>query len=350
VELLNTPDDKGTRWLAADRLGTIDPGNQHAINALVELLNTPDDKGTRWLAADSLGKIGSGNQHAINALVELLNTPEHEYTYTRWRAAESLGTIDPGNQHAINALVELLNTPEDIDTRWRAAESLMQITQGKELRSVVSGLKFQRNQTCYQVIWHCMQNMTYPDFYQAWHQQEEIDNTTTPNSQSLNQANLQESLQSAIANEPQLSQIIHLICIDTSKFIDPNNPTAKIYVEMVKQGCSKSDDGTPKTMQDLQVYWDLLTIESDSEALLRTSLEKPKRRAVRTIVLMFYQNPTAEARESFSPTFLTNLSKFEGAICVVTNQPIDRIPLKHFAPSQPIEDVMEWIRAIATQQ
>jgi len=102
---------------------------------------------------------------------------------------------------------------------------------------------------------------------------------------------------------------------------------------MVKQGCSKSDDRTPKTMQDLQVYWDLLTIESD-----------------RSIVLVFYQDSSAEPRESFSPTFLTNLSKFEGAICVVTNQPIDRIPLKHFTPSQPIEDVVEWIRAIATEK
>lgn len=179
--------------------------------------------------------------------------------------------------------------------------------------------------------------MTYPDFYKAWHQQEEVGNPTTLNSQSLNQADLPQSLQSAIANDLQLSQIIHLVCIDTSKFIESDNPAAKkIYVEMVKQGCSKSDDGTPKTMQDLQVYWDLLTIES---------MESD-----RTIVLMFYQNPTAEARESFSPTFLTNLSKFEGAICVVTDQPFDHIDLKFFTPSQPIEDVVEWIRAIATQQ
>jgi len=62
---------------------------------------------------------------------------------------------------------------------------------------------------------------------------------------------------------------------------------------------------------------------------------------------MFYQNPTAEARESFSRTFLTNLSKFEGAICIVTDQPFDHIPLKYFTPSQPIADVVEWIRAIA---
>jgi hypothetical protein len=59
---------------------------------------------------------------------------------------------------------------------------------------------------------------------------------------------------------------------------------------------------------------------------------------------------TAEAKESFSPTFLTNLSKFEGAIYVVTDQTIDHIPLKYFTPSQPIEDMVEWIRAIAAQQ
>ncbi|MBW4662848.1 MAG: hypothetical protein KME01_01380 [Chroococcus sp. CMT-3BRIN-NPC107] len=24
-------------------------------------------------------------------------------------------------------------------------------------------------ETCYNLIWHCAQNMTYPDFYKAWH-------------------------------------------------------------------------------------------------------------------------------------------------------------------------------------
>jgi HEAT repeat protein/energy-coupling factor transporter ATP-binding protein EcfA2 len=366
VEQLNKAEDESTRLLVAESLGKIDPGNQHAIKALVEQLNKAEDEYTRWRTAYSLGEIGSGNQDAINALVEQLNKAEDEYT--RRLVAESLGAIDPGNQDAINALVEQLNKAEDEYTRRLVAESLGEITQGKELRSVVSGLKsgvtdrhkgnnFQGDKKCYQVIWHCMPNMTYPAFYQAWHQQEEIDNTTTPNSQSLNQANLQESLQSAIANDSQLSQIIHLICIDTSKFIESNNPTAKIYVEMVKQGCSKSDDGIPKTMQDLQVYWDLLTIESDSEALLRTPLEKPKASAERTIVLMFYtsfSNPTPGKGTAmpcpYSETFLTDLSKFEGAICVVTDQPFDHIPLKYFTPSQPIEDVMEWIRAIAAQQ
>jgi len=118
---------------------------------------------------------------------------------------------------------------------------------------------------------------------------------------------------------------------------------------MVKQGCSKSDDGTPKTMQDLQVYWDLLTIESDSEALLQS--------ADRIIVLVFYtssDNPTPGKGTAmpypYSDIFLTDLSKFEGGICIITDQPFDHIPLKYFTLNQPIADVVDWIRAIATKQ
>ncbi|WP_446366845.1 NACHT C-terminal alpha/beta 1 domain-containing protein [Coleofasciculus sp. G3-WIS-01] len=52
----------------------------------------------------------------------------------------------------------------------------------------------------------------------------------------------------------------------------------------------------------------------------------------------------------YSDTFLTDLSRFEGAICIITDQPFDHIPLKYFTPSQPIADVVDWICAIATGQ
>jgi HEAT repeat protein len=274
----------------------------------------------------------------IAALVEQLDICKD--TFSLQLIIEILGKVAVGDENVVQHLIRFLQTHRPVLAETPRA--LIKILQDDLFSLAVVGLKdylqnedYKSNpfnyEQIHQVIWYCARKMTYPAFYQAWHQQEGVSKTTTVNTQSLNQANLQESLQSAIANDPQLSQIIYLICIDTSKFIESDNPAAKkIYVEMVKQGCSKSDDGIPKTMQDLQVYWDLLTIESD-----------------RTIVLMFYQNGSAEPRESFSPTFLTNLSKFEGAICVVTDQPFDHIPLKYFTPSQPIEEVVEWIRAIA---
>jgi hypothetical protein len=163
--------------------------------------------------------------------------------------------------------------------------------------------------------------------------------TTTPNSQSLNQADLPQSLQSAIANDPQLSQTIHLICIDGSQFIEPDRPAAEIYDQMLDQNCPECDS-VPETMPALKLYWNSLKRNSD------------KRR-----VLVFYASSTDAAPDEgtampcpYSETFLSDLSKFGDRICVVTNQPIDHISLQFFAPNQPIEDVMEWIRAITTEQ
>jgi len=48
----------------------------------------------------------------------------------------------------------------------------------------------------------------------------------------------------------------------------------------------------------------------------------------------------------YSSAFLTVLSKFGREICVITEQPFNHIPLKFFAPIQPIADIVQWIRAI----
>jgi hypothetical protein len=195
---------------------------------------------------------------------------------------------------------------------------------------------FERFKHCYDVLWHCAQNMTYPAFYQAWHQQEKVGNTTTPNSQSLNQADLPQSLQTAIANDRQLSQTIHLICIDGRQFIEPDRPAAEIYDQMLDQNCPECDS-VPETMSALKLYWNSL-----------------KRKSDKRVVLEFYASSidTTSAKETampcpYSETFLSDLSKFGDRICVVTNQPLDHIPLKFFTPSQAIADVMQWIRAIA---
>jgi HEAT repeat protein/energy-coupling factor transporter ATP-binding protein EcfA2 len=347
VKFTRLAENEYIRRLAAKSLGEIGRDNPDAITALKQLVESTKDERTLILAAENLRKLEPDNRIAIEKLENLITWTADETI--RRLAAESLEKTFPNHPKVIPELLKLIQSTEDGNMCWRIADDLKKILRKEDqMAQVVTSIKgylsqeSRRNNSrrcceCYKLIWHCAQNMTYPAFYQAWHQQEgvesgewEVGKTTIPDSQSLNQANLPKSLQSTITNDSQLSKIIHLVCIDTSKFIEPDNAAAKIYAEMVKQGCPKSEDCTPKTMQDLQVYWDLLTIESD-----------------RTIVLIFYQNGSAEPRESFSPTFLTNLSKFEGAICVVTDQPFDHISLKYFTPSQPIADVMQWIRAIA---
>lgn len=101
---------------------------------------------------------------------------------------------------------------------------------------------------------------------------------------------------------------------------------------MVKASCPKCEDGTPKTMAELQAYWDLL--ESD-----------------RTLVLLLYENPAGSPPQGFSHTVIDALSKLDGAICVVTNQSMGNIPLQQFDSDQPqlVENIVGWIRAIALE-
>ena len=174
VKLLETSGDEFIRILAAMSLGEIDPGNKQAIAALVKLLETSQHEFTLMRAASSLGEIGSGNKQAIAALVNLLETSGDKYT--RSKAASSLGKIDPGNKQAIAALVNLLETSRDKSTRWLAALSLGKILLDKQMVEVVwalkgclSSLSNERFKDCYQVIWDCAQSLSYPEFYEAWH-------------------------------------------------------------------------------------------------------------------------------------------------------------------------------------
>jgi HEAT repeats len=297
---------------ALSSLGQIGAGNQTAIDALVNLIADSNvDNYPKHEALSSLGKIGAGNQTAIDALVNLIadsnvdNYPKHE-------ALSSLGKIGAGNQTAIDALVNLIaDSNVDYSIKRRAASSLGKILTKEQMASVVTVLKnclsdeidksnFYNFEICYSLIWDCAQNLTYPDFYQAWHAGENSENLDLPS-----QTFTPQRLQAAINSDRILSQTIHLICIDTSKFIDPNNPASKIYTEIVKAGCPKWEDGTPKTMTELQTYWDLL--ETD----------KP-------VFLVFYQGTGLQSPQ-LSDRILHDISKFDKAICVIGNEGIDDI-------------------------
>jgi HEAT repeat protein len=344
-----------TCWVAATSLGRIQPRHCIAINALEKLIDTAkkyicsdyfwrnaldntmggmDLEGFRYfqnryyLAARSLGEIDPGNEKAIDALVELIQISQDADTCLK--AARSLGEIDPGHEKAIDALVELIRNGWDEDEI--AANSLRSVLQSNQCPNVVEALKhymtdqvYEDNfffySACHNVLWYCAQNMTYPAFYQAWDPQEEVDNATTPNRQIFNPFDLPQRLQTAITNDPQLSQIIHLICIDSSQCIEPDNPT-EIYDQMLDQNCPEYDP-VPEIMPALKLYWN---------SLKRNSNKRP--------FLVFY----ASSIHSYNEAFLTALSKFGREICVITDQPIDHIPLKYFTPSQSIKDILEWIR------
>ncbi len=214
VELLGTSQGEYTRSIAAECLGNIDNNNPVAIYTFVEFVGTFQNGYHLWELGNKLKRIGKNNPLAIATFVELIRTSGDENT--RLQAAEFLGEIDNNNSVAIATLVDFIRNSRDADTRCRAAsslgkidkdnplaiatlielipnyhpeysifdpaDSLQKIMKGQHFATAVSGLKnrltseiykkdFGRNERCHRVIWNCAQNMTYPDFYQAWHAQ-----------------------------------------------------------------------------------------------------------------------------------------------------------------------------------
>jgi hypothetical protein len=333
-------------------LGEIDPGNQEAIAALVKLIQASQDESTRRYAAKSLGEIDPGNQEAIAALVKLIETSQDEFT--RRSAAENLGKIGAGNQEAIAALVKLIGTSQDEYTGEQAAESLGKILEEAQMAAVVTALKdylseqtYKNNsnqyRNCYSLLWHYAQALPYPNFYQAWHQKEGVgrrqsgeENTTTPSIPTLNLAELPKFLRAAIDSDSQLRDEVQLICIDGSKFIDLDNPSIEIYDQMLAQDCPERQNGEPETMPKLMLYWNSLRrkLKQESDCLP---------------ILLFYENPTAPALQGFSERFLSDLSKFDGAIALVTDPKINF--LQSFSPSQAnlIADIVGWIHQVVLE-
>ncbi|MEG5015001.1 MULTISPECIES: HEAT repeat domain-containing protein [unclassified Microcoleus] len=212
VDFIRNSGDEFTRRLAAGSLGEIGKDSPEAISALVDLIANSQNEYTRRQAAESLGKIGKDSPEANTALVELIRNSGDEHT--PWEAASSLGTIGKDSPEALAILVELIRNSCNADTLCRAAsslgkiekyytvaiatlielipnyhpeysifdpaDSLLKIMKGKHFATAVSGLKkcltseiyknnLGRNEKCYGVIWNCAENMTYPEFYQAWH-------------------------------------------------------------------------------------------------------------------------------------------------------------------------------------
>lgn len=321
--------DKFQQLNAVKNLGDTLPGHPETIKLLREVIINPStDENVLQEAISSLGRIGKNDPEAIRLLICLIRNSQQNLEILQ-QTVRALWYTDTSHQEAINTLINLIRTSPDKQISRGATWSLRQILQRHQSKPAVLALKnclleAQKDLDiylcCYELLWLCAQNMTYKDFYEVWQGSKLL-------TQSLDFGNLPQALNSAISNDSQLRDSVKLICIDGSKFIERDNPSGKIYSEIVKQGCSKSEDGTPKTMLDLQTYWDLL----DSE---------------KQIVLVLYENHKGTEPKDFSKCFLDAISKFDGLICIVSSQPEDNLYLKQFSESDThlIENIVKWIK------
>ncbi|MBD1944735.1 HEAT repeat domain-containing protein [Coleofasciculus sp. FACHB-712] len=336
--LISPVQDEYIRQLAANKLVRIYPNDSEAIAVLTDLLQTTQENSNLLRLIQEIDEISNVSIELTPQLVTLLDTTKDNNIILN--VAVILGRIQPGNWKAISTMIYLLQTSKDLG--WQIVRSLKEIPMSDVSPFIVAHLKeyleqaykndFERFWNFYEVMWHCAQNMTYVDFYQAWHNptsahpeiQETIVVDSQPSTQRPNLVNLPQLLNTAIANNSNLNDTIHLICIDSSKFENPDNPASEIYAEMVMQGFPERQNGEPETMQALKVYCQL---------------------KCQGVFLIFYEDTSGETPQGFSPTFLSSLSKFVNArrICVVSEQPCN---LQTFSPTQPnlVADIVSWVR------
>ncbi len=427
-KLLDTPPTETTKnnntlLIAVQDLSELHPGNSKVITALIRILkiiedkfeDSPptyhlpsllehiggtgmtDDETTFQIAAKTLGKIAQGNSDVIKNLICILETTRN--AWSRFSVADTLGKIAQGNLEAIAALIHIPEITRDKATLEIATESLQKIiTTPEQYAGVVSALKdglseemyqndFDLFNKCYEIISICAKNLSYPEFYQAWHHP----STTTPYPKLmplyLFSSDLEDLLEDLFSDPPDLSQPLEIldtsqlplyisssdledlfsdppdlsqpseqlqnnlallpqilnqaiqthpvncqpICIDGSRFSDPSNPALQIYTTLKKAGCPVSPDGRPRTIAELQAY-----CEDDLSD--------------HQIALILYEEPTDPPPQGFDIAVLNQLARFSHPpIAVVLPQPLPECRLPQFLESDPdlIANLLRWLQNLA---
>ena len=127
----------------------------------------------------STWKNGKENQDAIAILLELMHTSPNESA--RIEAIELFGKmkIAQGNQDVTKTLMELVRTSTDESIQRRAINILKEIVMKADMPVVVTTLRDyfsskvynnygQIYEVFYNLFYHYAQELTYPQFYQAW--------------------------------------------------------------------------------------------------------------------------------------------------------------------------------------
>ncbi len=333
VELIRDSGSENTRKHAAIKLGEIDKNHLEAILLDEYPIFFSGHGDTRMIVADSLGQIGKDIPLAGTTV--LLDACQPSIP-TWWQETESLRNISQDNPVAIATLVELIGNSCDEATRWQAADSLRKIMKGKHFAIAVSGLKncltseiYENDsnlyENCYQVIWNCAPNMTYPEFHQAWHTQPT--NSPIPDNHRQN--------------------------TDIPTLLKQLQPTDKTWVVPLNIRALEGETDTSAIAQELctQLYQTIFPADTDILALrnapefkrlipqLKNWLQKQH------IALILHSCPCEDALSSFTRKLADTHMGIH--IAWITDTPLE-FPLKGFRVDGEnwLEAVQNWIAGI----
>lgn len=185
LKLLNS-ENEDIKLEALRHLGEVGQNMPEAIScykAVPHVINLLEDDEWNYYRdeiAVCLGKIGADQPNSIKALTDLLE--DNEDSKTRIKAAIYLKQINPDHLKATELLLDFIckhefdDYEEDIQ---EATDSLKQTREVNQLRKIVLVLRKNLDienrtmnpdlyETCFDIIWHCSQNLSFLNFSNVW--------------------------------------------------------------------------------------------------------------------------------------------------------------------------------------
>jgi hypothetical protein len=201
---------------------------------------------------------------------------------------------------------------------------------------------------CYEIVWYCAQNMSYPDFYQAWHcepstSHPEVDNIpvgNSPEAQILEAQNLD-------FNELQPTDYTYPLALNllSLKGETEQGALAKLNEVIAQKLCTKI-----YKHQAVKIPGKPPTVKSDAELQqhlfeIQEKLQRPN------LALVFYMKDANGFHEPIEEAiaFCQKLTDPDWGIHIawITNQSLEQ-PLKDIQPDPPklISKIQSWIDEI----
>ncbi|QSV65461.1 MAG: NACHT domain-containing protein [Dolichospermum sp. DL01] len=217
VRLNNISDNESDKISILNQILKIQNNNSIAIHCLLELMESSISEDIVLAAAKSILKFNFLTTSALSNLLKLAKQSHNESirreaalmlyttdkdkyidTYistleeliqfspkirTRLQSIEDLNKIDSGNTVIIDGILDIIHTynKDKSDISYielpRVFTRILQISQMPrvvyELKNYISEYtdtnSFIKFATSYEILWYCAQNMTYSEFYRAWH-------------------------------------------------------------------------------------------------------------------------------------------------------------------------------------
>lgn len=337
LRLMKQGEDEYAQRQAATSLAQIDPGNLSALMVLINLLHNSRNKNVRQAAAHNLGVAGDNNPAAMAALIRTVLSPSTDDETLRV-AVKALAKIGGNNKEVAQTLLGLMRHPLEDRLRREVGQALTSSLPNKLLISAV----YQLRECCvrprgenhwgdWQLFWHCAQQLSYPDFYQAWHQRPLGGaGTTLPGRRAKQRSFFHYLLDQTLKNEPDPLSQYQVIWINTSQFLSPDTPSIDIYDQMLCQGCPEFANGIPDTVSKLRLYWHQLLRQDDRRRLL------------------LFEELSQDSPPDAWEELLVQLATFQGAIAVVSLSPppgVVTLPYFQLQDSQTAAaDIVNWLR------